>query len=79
MKIFRNELEICEIKDYKQVGRFMEVAYIECTIESPTPIDFKIGDRVIFDYNNQPYTIYDTPSIKKQARAKTYGKAFVYE
>ena len=54
MKIFRNELEICKIKDYKQVGRFMEVAYIECTIESPTPIDFKIGDRVIFDYNNHP-------------------------
>lgn len=79
MKILRGDLEIYEIKDYKQVGRFMEVAYIECTIESPTPIDFQIGDKVIFDYNNLPYTIYDTPSIKKQARARSYGKAFVYE
>lgn len=79
MKILRGDLEIYEIKDYKQAGRFMEVAYIECTIESPTPIDFQIGDKVIFDYNNLPYTIYDTPSIKKQARARSYGKAFVYE
>lgn len=79
MKVYREGKEIFEIKDYKQVGRFMEVAYIDCTVKSATPIDFTIGDYVVFDYNGLTYSIYDMPSIKKQSRSGSYGEAFTYE
>ena len=79
MKIYREGKEIYEIKDYKQIGKFMEVAIIETTIKSTLPIDIKVGDYVIFDYNNLKYTLYDVYPAKKQARSSTYGEAFVYD
>ena len=79
MKIYREGREIYEIKDYKQVGKFMEVATIEATIKSTLPIDIKVGDYVIFDYNNLKYTLYDVYPAKKQARSSTYGEAYVYD
>ena len=79
MIIYRDGREILEIKDYKQVGKFMEVATIEATIKSALPIDIQVGDYVIFDYNNLKYTLYDVYPAKKQARSSTYGEAFVYD
>ena len=79
MKVYRNGVEIFEIKDYRQTGRFMEVATIDATVKTPTPFEFKIGDYVIFDYNGLTYTIYDVAPAKKQARSGTYGEAFSYE
>ena len=57
----------------------MEVATIEATVKTATPIDFKVGDYVIFDYNNLTYTLYDVSPAKKQARSGTYGEAFTYD
>lgn len=79
MKVFRKGIEVIEIKDFKQVGRFMEVAQIECTVKSPEPIAFEIGDYVVYDYNNLTYSLYDVPTPKKQARSGSYGEAFIYE
>ncbi len=79
MKVYRNGVEIFEIKDYRQTGRFMEVATIDATVKTPTPFEFKIGDYVIFDYNGLTYSIYDIAPAKKQARSGTYGEAFTYE
>ena len=80
MKVYRKDgIEFLEIKDYKQVGRFMEVATIECSIKSPYPISFQIGDYVIFDYNGLQYSLYEIPVVKKQARSGSYGEAFVYD
>ena len=79
MKIYRDGREIYELKDYKQIGRFMEVAIIEATIKDTLPIDIKVGDYVIFDYNNLKYTLYDVYPAKKQARSTTYQEAFVYD
>ena len=78
MKIYRNGVEIYEIKDFKVAGRFMEVATLDCTIKSPTPIAFEIGDYVTYDYNNLTYSLYDIPAPKKQARSGSYGEAFIY-
>lgn len=78
MKIYRNGVEIYEIKDFKVIGRFMEVATLDCTIKSPTPIAFGIGDYVTYDYNNLTYSLYDIPAPKKQARSGSYGEAFIY-
>ena len=79
MKVYRKGIEVIEIEDFKQVGRFMEVAQIECTIKSPVPITFEIGDYVIYDYNNLKYSLYDIPTPKKQARRGSYGEAFTYD
>lgn len=68
-----------ELRDYKMTGTFMEVAFISCTLNSPEPIDFHIGDYVVYDYNGLKYSLYDIPTVKKQARRGTYGEAFVYE
>lgn len=79
MKLIRNGVEILNIKDYKVVGKFMDVAYIDCTIKSPTIIDFAIGDKVHYDYWGIDFSLYDIPTPKKQARRGTYGEAFIYE
>ena len=79
MKVYRGQLEIIDIKDYRQTGRFMEVACIDCTVKSATPITFEIGDYVIYDYNSLKYSLYDVPTPKKQARSGSYGEAFIYE
>lgn len=79
MKVYREGKEIFEIKDYKQVGSFMNVATIEATVKTPTPFVFKVGDYVIFDYNGLTYTLYNVVPEKKQARSGTYGEAFIYE
>ena len=80
MKVFKKSgEEFLVIKDYKQVGTFMEVAYIDATVKSPYPIQFEIGDYVIFDYNGLKYSLYSIPSVKKQARSGSYNEAFIYE
>lgn len=79
MKVYRGDIEIFDIKDYKQTGRFMEVATIDTTIKSPIPIKFEIGDYVIFDYNGLTYSLYDVSPEKKKARSGTYGEAFEYD
>ena len=79
MKVYREGREIFEIKDYRQVGSFMNVATIEATVKTPTPFAFKVGDYVIFDYNGLTYTLYNVAPEKKQARSGTYGEAFIYE
>lgn len=79
MIIYREGKKILEIKDFKVVGKFMEVATLDCTIKSPTPIEFKIGDYVVYDYNGLTYSLYDIPTPKKQARSGSYGEAFIYE
>lgn len=79
MKIYRDGIEIFEVKEFKQIGRFMEVATLECTIKSAEPFAFHIGDYVIYDYNGLKYSLYDDNPEKKQSRKGTYEDAFIYE
>ena len=56
---------------------------------SPTPIEWEIGDYLVFDANWSgsvlyprtalPYKLYDIPQAKRQARNSTYGAAWVYQ
>lgn len=79
MIIYRDGKEIFEIKDFKVTGKFMEVATLDCSIKSAVPMDFKIGDYVVYDYNGLTYSLYDVPTPKKQARSGSYGEAFIYD
>lgn len=69
----------CEIKRLSYNGTFMEVSSITVTVESPTPIDFAIGDYIDWDYDGLRYSLDTAAGVEKQARRNTIGKAFVYE
>ncbi len=57
--------------------KWMEERYVTCTIESPAPIDFRIGDYLI--YRNERFEInYDPGKIKSASRYKK-GDAFKYD
>ena len=69
----------CEIKKLSYNGTFMEVSSITVTVESPTPIDFAIGDYIDWDYDGLRYSLDTAAGVEKQARRNTIGQAFVYE
>lgn len=60
-------------------GTFLEVPFVTLTIKSSAPVDWQIGDYVVWDYDNNKYYLRDIPSATKQASVGTYGEAFVYE
>lgn len=63
----------------KYVGAYLDVPYLEfATIESPYPINWEIGDYVIYSRTGLKYRLYSTPLPKKQAASGKYGAAFVY-
>lgn len=57
---------------------FMDVPQLSVKVSSPSVIDFKIGDYIVFDYNGVTYTLRETPEKSKNARPQSYGGAFVY-
>lgn len=58
-------------------GEFMGESYVAVTIESSAPINFNIGDNLI--YRGEEYTLNYIPTVTKRARRGSYGGAFVYE
>lgn len=57
---------------------FMDVPQLSVKVSSPSVIDFKIGDYIVFGYNGVTYTLRETPEKSKNARPQSYGGAFVY-
>lgn len=66
-------------KKLQYSGTFMEIPVLSITVNSPAPIQWEIGDYILWDYDNQVYTLKNIPQVRKQARANSYGEAFVYE
>ena len=61
-------------------GSYMKPGFLEFReISSPTPIDWAIGDYVVYTRTGLTYRLYSIPQLKKQARSQTYGGAFVYQ
>lgn len=63
----------------KYNGTYLNVPYVEFrSIESPTLINWEVGDFVDYYRTGFRYRLYSLPEPKKQARANSYGAAFVY-
>ena len=61
-------------------GTYMKPGLLEFReVSSPTPIDWAIGDYVVYTRTGFTYRLYSIPQLKKQARSSTYGGAFVYQ
>lgn len=58
-------------------GEFMGESYVAVTIESSAPINFNIGDNLV--YRGETYTLNYVPTVTKRARRGSHGGAFVYE
>lgn len=58
-------------------GEWMGERYVTVTIESPTPIDFVVGDYLL--YRGERFEINYDPAKTKKARQNTIGSAFTYD
>ncbi|NDV68584.1 hypothetical protein [Dysgonomonas sp. 25] len=58
-------------------GTFLGECFVSAKFESPTPIDFEIGD--YFHFRNEKFVLNYIPPKQKKARKGTYGAAFVYD
>ena len=67
----------CKAKKAEYNGEFMGMCNITCTIESPVPVDFAIGDYV--DYRGERFYMNYDPSVVKKSSKLSIGNAFVYE
>lgn len=61
-------------------GTYMKPGLLEFReIYSPTPINWEVGDYVVYTRTGFTYRLYSVPQVKKQARSTEYGGAFVYQ
>lgn len=60
-------------------GTFMDIPFITLTVKTHAPLDWQIGDYIIWDYDGLTYTLKELPQVYKQATTDTYGEAYVYE
>ncbi len=77
-KVYNKDgIERCEIHKLEYSGTFMGEKFITASIRSPHPIEFAIGDYVI--YRGERFTLNYDPSIIKNAGLNKAGDAFIYE
>lgn len=78
-KIYDSEgkTEKSEVKELEYNGVFKGERYITAKVESPYPVDFKIGDRLT--YHGEVFTLRDISSIKRNARNYQSGKSIEYD
>ena len=67
----------CEIHKLEYNGTWMGECFVSATINSPTPIDFAIGDYI--EYRNERFEINYDPSALKKSALHTNGESFIYE
>lgn len=61
-------------------GTYLKASYLEFReICSPVPIEWEVGDYVVYDRTGLTYRLYSIPLPKKTARRQSYGGAFVYQ
>jgi len=60
----------------KREGTFLNVATVTVTIQSPTVINFAVGDYLV--YNGLRYEVFTPAKPKKIASSGSYGNAFEY-
>ena len=67
----------CVANKLEYNGEFMGACSVNITVTSPTPINFTVGDYLI--YRGERFEINYDPTELKQASKNTYGDAFKYE
>lgn len=73
----KNNTVKAKIKSLEYNGKWMEERYVTTTIESPSPIDFAIGDYLI--YRGERFEINYDPGKIKSAPPEKKGDGFKYE
>ena len=73
----KNNTAKAVVKDIELHDVWMGEEYVTLTFTSPTPIQFEIGDYLV--YRGATYSIYNVPSVLKSARVSTYGEGFKYD
>lgn len=58
-------------------GTWMGECFVTLSVKSPYPIDFQIGDYIV--YRGETFTIDYDPSVIKKARRGSYGEGFTYD
>lgn len=67
----------CTLTKYQYNGEYMGERTVTSTINSPTKIDWEIGDYIFL--RGQYFKIKATPAAKKQSRRNEYGAGIVYD
>lgn len=67
----------CKIHQLEYNGEFMGECSVVCTIKSESPIEFAIGDYLI--YRGERFEINYDPTILKKASKNSTGDAFTYD
>lgn len=57
---------------------YMGVDFLEFPVYTSSPIDWQIGDYVLYDRTGIAYSLYNIPHPKKISQKHTYGAAFQY-
>ncbi len=73
----KNNEELCDIHKLEYSGEYMVGSYVVATIKSPLPIEFSVGDYLI--YRGDVFTLNYDPTIIKRATKNAAGDSFVYE
>ena len=67
----------CEIHKLEYNGTWMGECFVSATINSPTPINFAIGDYL--EYRGERFEINYDPSALKKNSIRTSGESFMYD
>lgn len=67
----------CEVRSLQYSGEFMGACSITAKVVSPNPVDFEIGDYLL--YRGERFEINYDPTVLKQASSGSYGEGFVYD
>lgn len=71
------QIERCAVHRLEYNGEFMGPCSVMCTIKSSEPINFEIGDYLV--YRGERFEINYDPSIVKKCSKGLSGEAFVYD
>ena len=67
----------CEVRSLQYSGEFMGACSITAKVVSPNPVDFEIGDYLL--YRGERFEINYDPTVLKQASSGSYSEGFVYD
>ncbi len=74
---YNNDGEVVSQDTLEYSGKWMGECYVTVSIKSAYPINFQIGDYII--YRDEKFVLDYDPSVVKKSSRGTYGEGFVYD
>ena len=74
---YNSDGEVVYTDSLEYNGTWMGECFLTVTVKSAYPIDFHIGDYIM--YRGEKFVINYDPSVIKKARRGTYGEGFTYD